>query len=99
MIYLKIIWAWLLSLKSKFQEGQILELRESSHRQRDLVRNAKMVKETKKIRISFSPFSVEIDRVRIYDKFDKVNVDNKNVSIIMENKNAYKTIPHAPTSN
>lgn len=89
MIYLKIIWAWFSSLKSRFKTGEMLDIRESSHRQRDLVRNAKVIRETKEIKISFKPFRLKINRVRIYDSYNKVGVNNKNVKILMENRVPY----------
>ncbi len=91
MIYLKIFFAWLSTFKSRFKRGLLLDIRESSHRHKDLVRNAKIIRETKRIEISLRPLSIKIVRVRIYDKYNKVDVNNKNVKILMEDRAEYKT--------
>lgn len=95
MIYLKILFAWISSFKSRFKKGFLLDIRESSHRQKDLVRNAKIIKETKRIEVSLKPLRIKIVRVRIYDKYNKIDVNNKNVKILMEDRADYSKINHA----
>jgi len=63
---------------------------ESSHRQKDLVRNAKVKRVIKKIDFSIKPFKLRIRKIVVYDDFDKINLKNKQIELLLDKREVYK---------
>ena len=86
----KLFATWLLRLKNFFRTGIIHDFMESSHRQKDLVKNAKIKRRITKIDFSMKPFKLRITKVIIYDDFDKIGVKNKQIEILLDKKSKYE---------
>lgn len=82
----KTLLIWIRKIKEIFKTGLIGDLMENSNRQKDLVKNAKVIRMIKKVDFSLYPFKLTIRRIAIYDKFDKINVKNKQVNIRLHKK-------------
>lgn len=89
-MYWKLLLTWVTRLKGFFKTGIIHDFMESSHRQKDLVKNAKIQKRVTEIDFSMRPFKLTIRKVIIYEDFDKIGVKNKQVEILLEKKVEYK---------
>lgn len=85
----KLFATWLLRFKNFFRTGIIHDFMESSHRQKDLVKNAKIKRVVKKIDFSLRPFKLRIRKVIVYDDFDRIGVKNKQIDITLDRREPY----------
>jgi hypothetical protein len=83
-MYWKLILTWLSRFKNLFKTGIITDFMESSHRQKDLVKNAKIVRVVKKVDFSLKPLRLTISKVYIYDDFEKISIKNKQIEIKLD---------------
>jgi len=83
-MYWKLLVTWLTRFKNLFKTGIIFDFMESSHRQKDLVKNAKVKRVIKKVDFSLKPLRLTIKRVIIYDDFEHVNIKNKQIEISLK---------------
>lgn len=88
-MYWKLLLTWLTRFKNFFKKGIIYDYMESSHRQKDLIKNAKVVKKITKIDFSLRPLRLEIEKVIIYDDFDKIKLKNKQIDILLDKGSEY----------
>lgn len=86
----KLFATWLLRFKNFFKTGIIHDMMESSHRQKDLVKNAKVKRVVKKIDFSLRPFKLRIRKVIVYDDFDKIRLKNKQIDLLFDKKGSYE---------
>ncbi len=82
-MYWKLFLTWITRIKIFFKKGIIYDFMESSHRQKDLVKNAKIKRRVTKIDFSFKPFNLKVRKIVIYDDFDKIGISNKQIDIIL----------------
>jgi len=83
-MYWKLLLTWVTRFKNFFKTGIITDFMESSHRQKDLVKNAKVKRVVKLIEFSLKPLRLTIKRITVYDDFDKIGVENKQIKISLE---------------
>ena len=81
--------SWITRFRNFFKTGIIFDKMESSHRQKDLVKNAKIKRVVKKIDFSLRPFKLRIRKVIVYDDFDKIGVRNKQIDITLDKREPY----------
>ncbi len=89
-MYWKLLLTWLTRFKNFFKTGIIHDFMESSHRQKDLVKNAKVKRRVTKIDFSLKPFKLRIKKIVIYDDFDKIGVKNKQIDIVLDKVSSYE---------
>lgn len=80
---------WITRFRDFFKTGIIFDKMESSHRQKDLVKNAKIKRVVKKIDFSLGPFKLRIRKVIVYDDFDMIGVKNKQIDITLDKREPY----------
>ncbi len=80
---------WIMRFRNFFKTGVIFDKMESSHRQKDLVKNAKLVKRVTKIDFTLKPFNLKIRKVIVYDDFDKIKLKNKQIDITLDKREPY----------
>lgn len=85
----KLLLTWITRFRNFFRTGIIHDFMESSHRQKELVRNAKIKRVVKEIDFSLRPFKLRIRKVIVYDDFDKIVVRNKQIDITLDRKVPY----------
>ncbi len=83
-MYWKLILSWVTRFKNFFKTGIIIDFMESSHRQKDLIKNAKVKRVIKQIEFSLKPLRLTIKRITVYDDFDKISVENKQIKISLK---------------
>lgn len=85
-MYWKLLLTWVTRFKNFFKTGIIIDFMESSHRQKDLIKNAKVKRVIKEIDFSLRPLRLTIKRITVYDDFDKISIENKQIKISMKKK-------------
>lgn len=89
-MYWKLLLTWITRFKGFFKTGIIHDFMESSHRQKELIKNAKIKRRVTKIDFSMKPFKLTIRKVVIYDDFDKIGVKNKQIDIMLDKRSSYE---------
>ena len=89
-MYWKLFATWLLRFKNFFKTGIIYDFMESSHRQKDLIKNAKVKRRITKIDFTFKPFNLKIRKIVIYDDFDKIRFKNKQIDLMLDKQAPYE---------
>lgn len=89
-MYWKLLLTWLTRFRNFFKTGIIHDFMESSHRQRDLIKNAKVKRVIKKVDFSLRPLKLRIRKVVIYDDFDKISLKNKQIDITLDKAGNYQ---------
>lgn len=83
-MYWKLLLTWVTRFKNFFKTGIIIDFMESSHRQKDLIKNAKVKRVIKEIDFSLKPLRLTIKRITVYDDFDKISIENKQIKISLK---------------
>jgi len=89
-MYWKLFVTWLLRFKNFFKTGIIYDFMESSHRQKDLIKNVKVKRRITKIDFTFKPFNLRIRKIVIYDDFDKIRFKNKQIDLMLDKQESYE---------
>ena len=83
-MYWKLILTWITRFKNFFKTGIIYDFMESSHRQKELIKNAKVKRRVTKIDFTFKPFNLKIRKVVIYDDYDSIRFKNKQMDLVLD---------------
>lgn len=86
----KLLLTWITRFKSFFKTGIIHDFMESSHRQKELIKNAKVKRKVTKVDFTLKPFNLKIRKVVIYDDFEKIRLKNKQIDIVLDKGTNYK---------
>lgn len=85
-MYWKLLLTWITRFKSFFKTGIIHDFMESSHRQKDLIKNAKVKRKVTKVDFTLKPFNLKVRKVVIYDDYDRIRFKNKQMDLALEKK-------------
>lgn len=86
MSYLKMIYKYYIEIKEVITNLITIKTMDNSSNDKRLIHGAKIKRMIKKVDFSLFPFTLTIKKIAIYDKFDKVEVSNKQITIKLNKK-------------
>lgn len=89
-MYWKLLLTWFTRFKNFFKTGIIYDFMESSHRQKELIKNAKVKRRVTKVDFTLKPFNLKVRKVIVYDDFDKIGIKNKQIEILLDKGSSYE---------